>query len=561
MIKTRPKQPGTRWRKLIPSWLSVGSRQPAVAGDTADGQLPTVTGAAPPARPRAAGSLTKKASLNAISALLDYGARMAVGFVINPLMVASLGSYLYGVLQILGRLILYMSAASGRPTQALKWTIAHQQASEDYAAKRRNVGGAVVVWLLFLPIMLVLGAGLVLLAPGWLDAPPALAWTVRVAAAIMVVDLVLTTLADIPQSVLQGENLGYKRMGVSTLLVLVGGGGFTALALYLKAGLIGVVLADVGYTLLAGAFFLHVVYRAVPWFGLAWPTRPELRQFFGLSGWFFIWRLVMQLMMSSDVLVLGRLGSVEAVTTYTLTKYVPETLISLVAIMATGITPGLGGVIGAGDLPKAARVRAEMMQITWLVATVLGTAVLLWNRSFVQLWVGHIHYSGDLATLMIMLMVVQFVLIRNDANIIDLSLKLRAKVLVGTASAALSIVLAALCVGVLGWGIAGLCLGFMAGRLILSFGYPWLIGRTLELPLGAQLRGAPRPALVMLALFALAVALADAWQAGSWLGLVAGVALTVVASALLAFYGGLAGSQRGAILRRFGQALRMGSRS
>ncbi len=112
--------------------------------------------------------LTKKAYLNAISAALDYGARLVVGLVINPLMVVGLGDYMYGVLQILGRLILYLSAASGRPTQALKWTIANQQASIDYDKKRRNVGGAIAVWLLFLPILAALGIFLVWIAPSWL---------------------------------------------------------------------------------------------------------------------------------------------------------------------------------------------------------------------------------------------------------------------------------------------------------------------------------------------------------------------------------------------------------
>ena len=50
-------------------------------------------------------SLTKKASLNALASVLDYGVQLAVGFVVNPLLVAGLGDYLYGAWQILGRLL------------------------------------------------------------------------------------------------------------------------------------------------------------------------------------------------------------------------------------------------------------------------------------------------------------------------------------------------------------------------------------------------------------------------------------------------------------------------
>src|SRR6266487_3559318 len=41
-------------------------------------------------------SLTKKAYLNALAAILDYGARLVVAFMINPVLVAGLGDYFYG---------------------------------------------------------------------------------------------------------------------------------------------------------------------------------------------------------------------------------------------------------------------------------------------------------------------------------------------------------------------------------------------------------------------------------------------------------------------------------
>ena len=66
----------------------------------------------------------------------------------------------------------------------------------------------------------------------------------------------------------------------------------------------------------------------------------------------------MQLMMSSDLVILGMFASVELVTTYSLTKYAPENFIRFVANLVFGSTPGLGRIIGAGDFQKAARVRA-----------------------------------------------------------------------------------------------------------------------------------------------------------------------------------------------------------
>lgn len=500
-------------------------------------------------------NLTQKAFLNGFASILDYGARLLVGFVLNPLLVAFLGPYGYGAWRILDRLVGYLSPASGRPTQALQWTIAQQQASVDFQEKQRQVGSALIIWLLFLPLSATLGAVLVWFAPSWLDAPESFTFSVRLAAAVLVADLILVSLVSVPRAILQGENLGYKRMGLSTLLVF-GGGGLTALALVLETGLAGVATAALTTTLLTGALFMQVVRRQVPWFGVAKPSPGAARRFLRLSGWFLGWNLVMKLLTASDIVVLGVFNSVESVAAYSLTKYTPETLVSLVAMVVFGITPGLGGVIGSGNLQKAVRVRGEIMMLTWLIGTALGTAVLLWNGVFVRLWVGADFYVGAPATLLITVMVLQFIFIRNDANIIDLTLDLRHKVLLGLFSGGLSLGLAIISLKVFGLGVAGLCSGFIIGRSVLSLAYPWLVGRFLQIPPGSQLSSVWRPALVTTLLFSLAAASSRALAIPGWYSFVPLAGTTLGAAFFVAFYAGLSSGQRDSLMHRLRRVVR-----
>src|SRR3989449_8912514 len=94
---------------------------------------------APPAP--AAPTLTKRASLNALQSLLDYGARLGVGLVVTPIVVEGLGRSLFGVWEMIGRLIGYMSAADGRPTEALRLLIATKQGADDsMRSEERRVG-------------------------------------------------------------------------------------------------------------------------------------------------------------------------------------------------------------------------------------------------------------------------------------------------------------------------------------------------------------------------------------------------------------------------------------
>ena len=81
--------------------------------------------------------------------------------------------------------------------------------------------------------------------------------------------------------------------------------------------------------------------------------------------------------------------------------------------------PGLGGLVGSRESAKAKSVRMEMMSATWLVTTIGGSLLLVWERSFLGLWVGERYYPGTTAMVLIVVMVLQFALIRNDSNIID----------------------------------------------------------------------------------------------------------------------------------------------
>src|SRR2546429_7313377 len=111
----------------------------------------------PTAPERRGPTLTQRASLNAIASLLDYAAKLAVGLVVTPIVVAGLGRSLFGTWEMLNRLVTYMSAADGRPTEAIRLMVANRQAVDDATTQRRYVGAAFAEWLPFLPIITAAG--------------------------------------------------------------------------------------------------------------------------------------------------------------------------------------------------------------------------------------------------------------------------------------------------------------------------------------------------------------------------------------------------------------------
>ncbi|HSR22150.1 MAG TPA: hypothetical protein VLW53_01255, partial [Candidatus Eisenbacteria bacterium] len=343
------------------------------------------------------------------------------------------------------------------------------------------------------------------------------------------------------------------RLGMSTSLVFVGGA-LSALAVLLGYGIAAVALSVVVTTVLSGLMYLYIVRTQVPWFGIARPSVAAVRRFIGLSWWFLVWNFVMQMMRGADVIVLGIAGSAGIVTAYTLTRYIPDAITIAVATVIFAVMPGLGGLVGAGDMKRSVQVRDETMAVTWGLATASGVAVLVWERPFLDLWVGSRYYPGTTAVVLIVVMVLQLALIRTDSNIIDVTLRLQAKTLLGLASAVLSAALGWYLLSVRDLGISGLVAGFVLGRVMLSVAYPWLVGRMLGIAVRRQVVGAVRPGLVTCALLVTGTAVGTVVQTGSWLVLTAGAAATTAAAVAVAFGVGLPRGLRRQVVARTRQA-------
>jgi len=502
--------------------------------------------AAPPV-PRPTPTLTGRASLNAVQSLLDYAARLGVGLVVTPLLVSRLGRELFGVWEMLNRLIGYMSAADGRPTEALRLVIATKQAAADPLEHRRAVGSALVVWLLFSPLLAGLGTVLVWVSPVVTKVPPALYTTVRLASAALLVSLLLGGLASVPESVLRGMNLGYKRMGFQAGLNVIGGV-LTAGAIYAGLGLVGVAGAQVALMVITGVCFWILVKHYVASFGVARPSTRDVRALLGMSAWIAIGEVVAKVALASDVIILGMVVSPALVTTYVLTGYAGRIALGLHVFTTGAAMPGLGGVIGRGEYEWAARLRHEIMNLTWLFVTAVGATILLWNRSFLALWVGPENYAGFWTNLLIVIATAQTALVRTDAYVLDATLQPRLRV--GVAAIAGVAIVGASIALTPSLGIIGVCLGVLVGRLVQTIAYPLLVDRCLHRPARLAVRSIARPLAVMLLIFGATAAVGDRVLAHHWLGWAVGVVASLALLIAVAFVAGLSAETRATVLGR-----------
>ena len=515
-------------------------------------RVEAVTAPSAPATPAPqAPALTRRASLNAVQALLDYGGKLLVGFVVTPLLVTGLGASLYGVWEILSRLIGYITAADARPTEALRLVIATRQGLNDPAGDRRAVGSALVVWLIFLPLVIAVGAALVWIAPLITKVDGAARPAVQLATALLVATFLLGALAAVPESVLRGMNLGYKRMGLQAGLSLAGGA-LMVLAVRRGLGIPGLALSQLILGGLTGACFWLLARRYVSWFGVASPSRPEVRALLGISGWLAGGELIAKVSLASDVLILGAVVSSSVVTTYVLTGYASRLALGLHFLVVGSAMPGLGGVLGERQFARAAQIRRELLALTWLFSIVIGATILLWNRSFLALWVGSgggsQPYAGSWVNLLIVLLTIQTALLRSDAYLLDAALQPRARVIISAIAGVLALGIGLALTPAL--GMAGVCLGLLAGRAVQSIAYPVLVGRSLRLGARPHWQSLVRPTVASVLVLGAAVLVSDRLVAPNWIAWVAFVAASVALLVPLTLAVGLPAPDRQRVVSR-----------
>lgn len=432
--------------------------------------------------------------------------------------------------EILQRLGTYLAAADGRPTQALRLIVAQRQARDDERAGRRYVGAALVVWVLMLPLVLTVAGVLIWFAPALTHAPAELRGTVRLTCALVMGAFLLTTLALVPEGVLRGMNLGYKRMGLQAGLGVLGGA-LMAGAVWFGWGLVGLGGALVVREAVTALCFLVLTRRFVGWFGVARPERADVTQVLGMSVWLSIGDAFARVLRGSDVVILGAVLGPAAVTPYVLTAYAAQAGDGIHALATSGAMPGIGGLLGAGETRRAAGARGDLLLFTWLFVTVIGATILLWNRSFVGLWVEPGRYAGAGVDVLIVMILAASAFVRVDAYIIDAALLPRARViLMGVAAVVtlgLSIVLTQM------FGMVGLCAGILAGRSVQLIGYPLMVRSRVKLGGGAVVGplGAGRLVAATVVLWGGALWLAPRLAPGGWVVWIAGALSSVVAMA------------------------------
>jgi O-antigen/teichoic acid export membrane protein len=227
--------------------------------------------------------------------------------------------------------------------------------------------------------------------------------------------------------------------------------------------------------ILNGFSTYFITLKYIPWFGAQRPTKAQFIGFIGFSGWVLVWSLVAKGLLVTELLLLGYLIGAELVTSYVFSTYVTQLGLAVALMTGTAITPSLGRLLGSKNYEESQPLIIIFRKINLLIAVVVGGGVLLFNKAFVGLWVGHEFYLGDKVNLLIVIAFVQLVLLRGEAQVQDLSLNIKRKVLIGILSSFFSVLFAIYFYHYFDNDVSALFIGVILGRLIMSLMFPIMV--------------------------------------------------------------------------------------
>lgn len=373
----------------------------------------------------------RKIKFNAVTSYINLFFNSAILLLISPLLVGFLGNINFGIWKSVQRILSITSVADGRSTQALKSFISNLESDNDHNKKKRLLGSALRVSLYFLPLTVIVVGLVVFFLPGFInELPPDIYSTVRLAGFILGLNIILGPLLGIADSVLIGTNNIYKLNVIQTFTTILMNGLFL-LSSFLGYGILGLALVSTFILILNGVIVFLICKKNISWFGLKKPKTEEIKQFFNFSFLIFIWVFVERLFLSTEIFLIGYLISPIEVTNFSFSSYTIQLGVTVALLTGSSFTPALGKFMGARDSYNSLIVLRNIKMSLRIISIVFGLGIILFNELFVELWVGESYYLGDFNNYLMVIVMVQLFMFRNDSQIQDLTLKIKSKVITG----------------------------------------------------------------------------------------------------------------------------------
>ena len=423
-------------------------------------------------------SLKKKTVFTALSRTVSTVFEFFTQLLITPLILNGLGQYIYGVYSLINKASGYLSFVDLRPTAILRYKLAVLQHSSDISEKKKFIGAALYLSTICFPIILLAGIVVSYIFPVIFNIANEYITISRAALIVTAVFLGLQSFMGVPEAILRGNNIEYKTIFIEPVrnLAYIG---FVWVALSLNYGILGVIFASFASYLIAFLLKLFLQKKYLPEYTPQKPDKEQITEFSKRGGWYLFSSFSFHLLQSLDVIIIGFFYTPVFVTIFTLTKTLAFRMSESVVMLTGSISAGLGDLIGRKDKNSLLKIRYQLIRVNFIIGFILFSYFYLFNSSFINLWVGENNFAGNGVNLLLCL-TIPFILLSMSSQIfVDAYLRFNYKAIIIFFSSIVSIGFSLLFVKF--WGIVGIALAILLGRVMLWIGYEWIISKEIKI--------------------------------------------------------------------------------
>lgn len=339
-------------------------------------------------------NLKIKSLYTSIAKLLNIILSFFIQFFTTPFILSSLGTELFGVYVIINKIQGYVSMIDLRPTAILRYKIAATQTENNLIKKREYIGATMIISLLIFPFILLVGWILSICFQLFFQINENHIQIGKYSILILSFLIAIKGFLGIPEAIVRGNNSEYKLFFVESLRLLAYGF-FIWLSLDLGYGLIGVMFAIFITAIID--YFLKLLMRMklYPLFTFIRPKKSIVKDFFNSGSWYMLSSFGNQILNSADIIILGITTSSSLVAIYSLSKMTLIRISESIGNILGSISSSIGHLISDNNFNRLKEIRSLLFRVNLVIGVVLVSYFIIFNSSFVGLWVNSSNFIGN----------------------------------------------------------------------------------------------------------------------------------------------------------------------
>lgn len=409
-----------------------------------------------------------RASIVFLNNLLYQLAATFVSLVITPLIVVNLGADVFGAWKIIDKASEFLSLGNFKPLGLLRLTLAKDIGNSDFSYKKQQIGAAISILILTLPVMFILSFLFFYFRDMFVPVSKEIRGQTDLTLLVMIVYIVISPFLYMPATIVNALNMQYKLFGVSSLLAIVSAG--LQYAVVTRGQTLPWIAAAAYLPVLCSTIISYIIIiRNVPWFKIIRPPNILIKSFFKTNLWVLLAEVFRYIFKLSDLILIGYYFGVTSTAIYSLTKTLVIFLFMPANSLISSILPGIGDLAGRKELKILLKVRSEQINLLIFLGFIILLIVIFFNASFVSLWVNEKHFGGETLSRWIAIAAIIEILAKTEANYIDASLKVKEQTLSLGLASILYVSFIILCQPILGLNVFPIALAISQTILIILY--------------------------------------------------------------------------------------------